>query len=228
MFKEKARKKSDYDTNLCDLAQAIRSGEQATQTLLLGGSKTTYKHNPDHSACSYDPTNDSPAETEKRLCRCIYFLNGSKTEPKQQKKCAACSFPYSKYTLSGEYVIQDYEAAAPYNKHNGADLIWTAPDGETYAVEVKPADSTETILRMVAEILTYTLPADGFPTLGKPAVCFFKKTSKGELSAQWQEYLDQENNDDFKTILSRVHVFYFTLEGNKLTIHDAEKEPICK
>ncbi len=107
------------------------------------------------------------------------------------------------------------------------DLIWTSPDGETYAVEVKPADSDEIIIRMVAEILTYTLPADGYPALGKPAICFFKKNSEGKQSARWREYLSWKDNEDFNTILNCVHVFYFTWEGNTLTIHDAEKEPIC-
>lgn len=229
LFKNKEginhRNKKDYAANLQELVKAIRKGEKAKRELLLGGSNATYQHTPNHSTCTYDQKKGCQRKTEKRLCRCIYFLNGPK---EQQEKCKGCPHPYSKYTLAGGYTIKDYEVAAPYNEHNGVDLIWTAPDGETYAAEVKPADSTETIIRMVAEILTYTLPADGFPVLGKPAICFFKKTSKGQPSAQWREYLAWKDDVDFKTMLDSVHVFYFTSEGNKLTIHDAEKEPICK
>lgn len=232
MFKDKEninhRNKEDYAENLHKLAQAIRKGREAERKLLLGGSEITYDHSPDHSTCTYDSTKDSQRKTEKRLCRCIYFLNCPKVKDGQQAKCATCSYPYSAYIVNGGYVIQDYEVAAPYNEHNGVDLLWTAPDGKTYAVEVKPADSTETIIRMVAEILTYTLTVKDKDKIGEPAICFFKKNSKSRMSAQWREYLEWEGKEDFKTILSRVHVFYFTLEGDKLTIHDTKEEPICK
>ncbi len=70
--------KVDCAANLQELARAIRKGEKAKRELLLGGSKTTYQHTPNHSACAYDPKKDSRSlrKTEKRLCRCIYFLNG--------------------------------------------------------------------------------------------------------------------------------------------------------
>ncbi|MFG6374063.1 MAG: hypothetical protein K1W04_08010 [Oscillospiraceae bacterium] len=232
MFKDKAginhRNGKDYADNLHKLAQAIQKGKDAERKLLLNGSEITYKHSPDHSACTYDPVNDSQRKTEKRLCRCIYFLNCPKVKEEQRAKCAACSYLYKTYTLNDGYVIQDYEVAAPYNEHNGVDLIWTAPDGKTYAVEIKPTDSAETIIRMAAEILTYTLTAKGEDKLGEPAICFFKETSKGKPSAQWREYLDWKDNDDFKIILTRVHVFYFTSDGDRLTIHDTKDEPICK
>lgn len=231
MFKDKAninhRNPQDYVKNLHLLADAVKSGQMETlREFLLEGSVETYSHNPDHTACTY--TSDmSERITEKRLCRCIYFLSNDKVSDEQKQKCASCKFPLSKLKLGGGYDVEDYEVAAPYNEHNGIDLVWKGSDG-AYAVEVKPANSTETILRMVAEILTYTLPVEGQAAVGKPAICFFQKNTQGKLSAQWREYLAWKGNEDFKTILKCVHIFYFTKDGDRLTIHDAEKEPICK
>lgn len=231
MFKDKAdinhRNKADYTKNLAILADAVRGGQQALRTLLMDGSVETYSHSPDHTACTYSPEK-SLRVTEKRLCRCIYFLNSSRVNDQQKRKCAACTFPISKLRLDGGYHIEDYEVASPCNKHSGIDLVWRR-SGEVYAVEVKPADSTETILRMAAEILTYTLSLAENDRYGKavPAICFFQKTSDGKLSAQWREYLAWMNNEDFKTIAECVRVFYFTQNYDSLTIHDTKEEPIC-
>lgn len=231
MFKDKAdinhRNKVDYTNNLAILADAVRGGRQVLRTLLMDGNVETYSHSPDHTVCTYSPEK-SPRVTEKRLCRCIYFLNNSSVDDQQKSKCAACKFPLSKLRLDGGYHIEDYEVASPCNKHSGIDLIWSR-SGELYAVEVKPANSTETILRMAAEILTYTLSLAENDKYGKavPAICFYQKTSDGKLSAQWREYLAWMDNEDFKTITECVRVFYFTQDSDSLTIHDTKEEPIC-
>ena len=73
----------------------------------------------------------------------------------------------------------------------------------TYAVEVKPQNSSETLVRMFAEILTYTTDYDY-----KPAICFF------EGSKQMKDYetLMAEKNEDLSYLCKYIKVFYFATE----------------
>ena len=91
-------------------------------------------------------------------------------------------------------------------KVGGMDLILD----DTYAVEVKPQSSSETLTRMFAEIITYTLDcAAGY----KPAICFF------EDSQQMKDFEKYRYNPDLQFIIKFIKIFYF-----KIT----KMSPICE
>lgn len=66
-------------------------------------------------------------------------------------------------------------------------------------------NSKETLARMFAEILTYTLEYEN--GVRKPAICFFE----GKEQKQWTEYckLKEEGNVDLEYIEKYVKVYYF-------------------
>ncbi len=230
MFKDKninRRNKKDYRANLSEFAQAIQKGDQALADLLFGGVQLeAHKYAPDHSRCTYVekplPPDKKPRVTEKRICRCMYFYG-------KMAHCSSCSFPAKRGNGTPEFELSDYEQPTWYLADNvgGIDLVWTW-HGETYAVEVKPPNSTETLIRMVAEILTYNWQN---PKNYKPAICFFQHNSEGKVSKQWREYLDWKNDPDFQTMIGKVHVFYITVDEGRFYIRhirDEESEPLCE
>lgn len=229
-------KRAEYEARRKELAQAIRGADRAPGTALrdfLFPQAPSYEHHGDHSVCGYRDGSDNGRDTESRLCRCLYFLHSpseSISRPRQEEKCRRCTYPHKPVFRGGGYRLLDYEVAVPCNHKRGIDLVWEGPDGKTYAVEVKPQDSAETILRMVAEIRTYTLFLPEWNGVKLwPAICFFQKREDGTSdSAQWMEYLGEKDQEDFQTILSGIHVFYFTVEHGVHILHDGEKEPICR
>ncbi len=239
MFKDRDLNHSnekDYQANLKVLAEAIRQGDQALTGLLWDGIPPTlyepgHKLSKAHSACSHRKS-DSTTVDEKRVCRCMRFYNGG------SPKCQACTFPAKRANGTPAFQFTDYEYPTLYNvpKLGGIDLVWTW-HGKTYAVEVKPPNSDETLIRMVSEILTYTWHDSRY----QPAICFFKYKwdkdtfqSTQELSEQAKEYLRYRDNpdfpgrNDFQAMMECVHLFYITLDEGHFYIHDEESEPLCK
>ena len=124
-------------------------------------------------------------------------------------KCADCLFT-APWKNVGDYEILDYEVPMPtvWNKVGGIDLLLKNKQDDTiYAVEVKPEKSKETLVRMVAEILTYVEISDyQVEKYGKvkPAICFFKD------SIQWKDYDTYKDDPYFKIMMNQVEVFYIT------------------
>lgn len=144
---------------------------------LLNDAPREKEHKPNHNGCSGCT---SAAVTEKRICRCMYYFM------KEPERCKACSLGV-KWKNTGRIKIVDYERPTRYVMKNigGMDLIIN-DSGQLYAVEVKPYSSTETLARMFAEILTYTVDldtGDGANSM-KPAICFF------EGSEQMKQYME--------------------------------------
>ena len=110
--------------------------------------KDSKQHYPKHEKCSGIRIGDSTKLTEKRICRCMFYYG------KRPVKCQNCLL-INKWQNVGEIEVTEYEwpTIQVYNETGGIDLILD----NKYAVEVKPVDSTETLTRMIAEILTYTL-----------------------------------------------------------------------
>ena len=74
----------------------------------------------------------------------------------------------------------------------------------------KPPKSEETIVRMIAEIYTYTIDFKDY----KRAIGFF------EGSTQEKDYNKYYDNEYFKNIIDKVTVFKFTQKENKEGIID--------
>ena len=138
-------------------------------------------------------------------------------------KCGVCEFEF-KRTNVGDIQILDYEVPTEFAMEKLGGIDWILDDvGQALATEVKPPESTETIVRMIAEILTYTVG-----TSYTPAICFFKTTREGHLSKQCEDYLDYKDNVDFQFIKNKtgLRILYITFDDINFSIHDAEKEPI--
>lgn len=183
-----------------ELAKKVRLAEQSPDTKkklrqeLLNGVKSKGVHMPNHIGCT--GCCDSGRVTEKRLCRCMYYFNTEK-----DKTCATCKIK-TKWKNVGRIAVTEYEYPTKYVLDNvgGIDLLFD----DVYAVEVKPQNSDETLARMFAEILTYTIDYDY-----KPAICFF------EDSKQMNDYkrLMLEENEDLIYLSSLIKVFYFQTEN---------------
>lgn len=230
------RNKADYTKSLKALADALekrKEDEDAFAQFLLEGQKfDPCDHSgADHSVCTHLNNNTSTV-TEKRICRCMRFYGEAECS-----MAAECLFPVKRRNDTSKlFKIVDYEQPTPYKaaKLGGIDLVWEWK-GKKYAVEVKPPNSDETLIRMVAEILTYTWHDPRY----QPAICFFKykcKLSKDaktyevtqELSEQAKEFRRYRDNDDFKTMMKHVHLFWFSMDDDCFYIHDGETESVCE
>ena len=186
--------------------------------VLLPHPRKRYCHADEHVRCSLDQTNAEKI-TEKRICRCWNYYNKNC----HMIKCGVCQFGFKRKNV-GDIKILDYEVPTVFSMEKLGEIDWLLDDGgKTLATEVKPPESTETIVRMVAEILTYTI---GTPYT--PAICFFKTTMNGGTTKQCDDYLKFNNNDDFLAIKKKtgLRVLYITFDDNNFIIHNAEKEPI--
>lgn len=158
-------------------------------------------HIKNHSTCGMKKT-DSDVITEKRICRCMFHYG------KDKEKCLVCPLKYKYKNISNKYEIKDAEQPTKrvIKTCGGIDLIFEDKEGnkKTYAVEVKPSYNTESIVRMITEIYTYTIE---FPEYIK-AIAFF------EGSPQEREYLKYQNNEYFKNIINKVTVFKFVETEN--------------
>lgn len=170
--------------------------KQILREFFLGNNNSEQKHFPKHDKCSGLNKSDNSRITEKRICRCMYYFD------ENNKKCKNCILE-KKWKNIGKLPVVEYEwpTKTVLKGVGGMDLI--IQDGEKkYALEVKPQDSTESISRMVAETLTYTLDCDkGY----LPGICFF------ENSQQMSDYLKYKNNVDFQYILRFVKVYFIRI-----------------
>lgn len=218
MFKDKEdinhRNKKDYLKNIKLLSDAVQNdAPNYLNNFLLQGVESQEKlHNPNHKYCDYKKT-DSNRITEKRICRCMYYFNSSKNE-----KCKNCLFSL-KWKNESEYEIINYEVPMPkvVKKTGGIDLLLKSKNNnKIFATEVKPEYSTETLVRMIAEILTYCeISKYHLENYGKiiPSICFFK------YSKQWEDYEIYKNNPHFKILMKKVQIFYITHTESSFDIH---------
>ena len=151
------------------------------------------KHIDSHEACGMNVEKDSDRLTEKRICRCMYYFNSNKRNDKQ---CKNCPLEWKYKNISNEYIITNAELPTKrvIKYCGGIALIIN----DKYAVEVKPKKSTETIVRMIAEIYTYTIDIE---KKYKKAIAFF------EGSRQEKDYYKYKT--ELKNVLSEISVFMF-------------------
>lgn len=216
LFKERITK-SQYSELIKEISSALDAGDAATKDLLFGTTELkeytarTKGHGYQYGQhCSCDGLKEE-SYTEKRLCKCLYYFNSQ-----HSTKCESCDFR-NRYTIDGEYFIKDYEVPAFYSgKGVGEiDLVLSDDDIE-YATEVKPAKdefdpndegNQETLLRMIAEIMTYTYGySEG---RFKKAIGFFEDTP------QEKEY--HNASQDLLNLLKKadITVFQFVKAGEK-------------
>lgn len=207
LFKDRITK-SDYKALVAKLTRAVEAGDDALKLLLFGSEELDRYEN--HGSYEFGQHNHcgglkGSSYTEKRLCKCLYYFNG---EYRRQAECEKCDFR-ERYCLTGQYRITDYEVPAYYYAPGVGEIDLVLTDSESgisYAAEAKPDQGNdETLLRMVAEILTYTLgyPAEKY----QKAIIFFGGTP------QQEEYDRAE--PDMRSLLKKagITVFRFKKRG---------------
>ena len=185
LFKERITK-THYDALVKELSDAIGGGEAALMKLLLGTeTPDLYENHGSYQDGQHDRCIGLKEKTytEKRLCKCMYYRNSA-----HPTACDKCDFQ-DRFYVVGDYDISDYEVPAHYYGDGIGEIDLVITDGEAYyATEVKPyKNNSETLLRMVAEILTYTL---GYPEgKYKKAIGFFEQNYDDKTpTAQQNEY----------------------------------------
>lgn len=225
LFKERCREKNHKAMlSLLDeldeaLEQRKRGDDKPLKRLLYGiDDPTKYEGNPNHTICE-GFEGESKESREERICKCLFFKNA--VDPTLVRHCQSCAF-YGKYDweIQGDYQVTEYQIPAYYSKGNGdiggigaIDLILQRKSDPTelYAVEIKPPErNQESLLRMIAEILTYTL---GFPDgKYKKAIAFFQD------SYQYQRYFEQRKA--YQDVKERIDCI---LKNEKITVFCFEK-----
>ena len=204
--------RSKQEEQLKILADMIKNGDYEEK--LLPKPRYPYDHKFDHSHCNFSTVNPERV-TEKRICRCWNFYN----KPDRDAKCSTCPFKFKKDNV-GDIEIIDFEYPTKFNIAHIGGIDWLLRDGdEIFATEVKPPKSDETIVRMLAEILTYTIESDY-----KPAICFFNG------SKQHHDYDQYKDNADFQYIIKQtgIRVLCITFNEDEFEIHDVEKNSKIK
>lgn len=216
LFKDRITKTSRKEMAR-ELITAIDTGNDAVHKLLFGSTAIdkycnhgTYKKEM-HNHCS---KLRGESFTEKRLCRCLYYKNSN-----HETECEACGYR-EQFQVTGDYQIIDYEVPAFYYGAGIGKIDLVISDGVyNYATEVKPyKNNKETLLRMIAEIMTYT---DGYKDgVYKKAIAFFESNcDDGSITSQQKEYEEKEIEISELIKKADITVFRFELVGeNKFRI----------
>ena len=202
LFKDKITKK-EYTVLAKELLNAIEMGEDALKKVLIGcenpelySSHGTYQEG-GHNRCSRLKGNRI---TEKRFCKCLYYRNGKYHNPEE---CRECDFK-DRFNIIGNYRITDYEVPAYFYGKGIGEIDLIISDGKTqHATELKPYEGNEeTLLRMIAEIMTYTI---GYPE-GKyvKAIAFFQGTKQND------EF--EKAAPEIKELLAKANITVFRFE----------------
>jgi hypothetical protein len=190
---------SKEEANLKDIAKICKEAFESEnpQDILKKKLRNEWEnekpHKATHEICAQCKTDRI---TEKRICRCMNYYD---------ENANICDEEHCKLKLKwknvGDITVSDYEKPTEYvmEKVGGMDLILD----EHYAVEVKPYDSEETLSRMFAEILTYTIDGEY-----EPGIAMFKYNhEKEEESYQWRTLQKLEGEDYLKEIMEHVKIF---------------------
>ena len=215
LFKDRVNKKNEA-ASARELIKAIDAGEDALRLFLLEmikpeeySSHGRYREG-DHDYCGGLATD---TYREKRLCKCMYYRNRELQKPEE---CGKCAFPLRyRYDIIGAYKIADYEVPAYYYGKGIGRIDLVISDGEMrYATEVKPEKgNSETLLRMIAEIMTYTV---GYPAgKYKRAIAFFEGTK--------QEKEFQNQMPEIRELLQKADITVFCMKKE-----DGDRYRICR
>lgn len=207
LFKERITA-TDYNALIAELSDAIDGGTPSLMRLLFGTEIPDLYFN--HGTYQLGQHNHCAGlkgdrYTEKRICKCMYYLSST-----HSKNCDRCAFQ-NRFEIIGDYSITDYEVPAFYYGDGIGEIDLIISKGDIhYATEVKPyKGNNETLLRMIAEIMTYT---EGYPAgQYKKAIAFFEKNrDDGEKTAQQKEY--ESADPALLSLLKKADITVFRFE----------------
>ena len=208
-----------------------------------------------------------PHNTEKRMIRCFYFRDEKYSDRKcLEKICKIDLWNMERKNVLYGCNILDYEVPIKYKikmkktKENNNkerelgignfDLILEY-ENTNYAVEVKPPNSKETILRMILEILTYDFcncynedcPDDYNHNKERAIIKNNKADDKDKLksgiyyelgiaffagSKQHHQFEDCKNNQDVIKILKKYNISVFVINKDEdKSGYKIEKQNLC-
>ena len=205
---EKINQKNDfqYKESFKKLKKQLELAEiEGYDKVFLDEKFITHKnHQPEHKECGMiKEKKKTSTVTEKRICRCMKYFG-------QHNFCKECPLKYKYHNISKTYKIIDAEVPTikDIKSCGGIDLVFENIKNPNikYAVEVKPPKSKETLVRMIAEIYTYTTEEE-FKNY-KKAIAFFDK-SEQELF-----YEKFKNEDFFKDVIKDITIFKFVYKDN--------------
>lgn len=201
--KESVNQRSKYNESAKELRILLTKAleENNLEKYFLDESMITNKKiSPEHNGCGmngYKPD----IVNEKRICRCMFYYD------EENDKCHQCLLGQKFKNRSTRYKLVEceYPMDVEVETCGGIDLvIEDNKTGYKYAVEVKPSYNNETLVRMIAEIFTYTSRTDEY----KRAIAFF------EGSRQEVDYIKYKDDDDFKYLFNYVSVFRIITSKN--------------
>ena len=201
LFKDRVRKTAKIYNEIADeLKKALDGGPEELKKLLIPDGAKHREHNADRSGCSGVK---SGRVTEKRICRCMFYNNSG--------SCSSHCPLKDKFLLeAGRYKVTDYEVPAYYSSKDIGEIDLIISDGKKqYATEVKPKKgNSETLLRMISEILTYTVGYNGYEN----AIAFFEgspqQTEYENIGAKTEEIIEKAD----------IKVFMFVESNGKYKI----------
>lgn len=205
LFKEKCNEKTSYEDNIKLLIDSIKNNN--IKELLFGNiNLNSIESHPDRTFCEGFINHATRGKDgEKRICKCLFYKNANNVKT----NCNNCILKDQYKVVEGKYSISNYEIPAFYRGKGIGEIDLIIFDGKkNYATEMKPHVkvekdcNNETLLRMIAEIMTYTY---GFQDdKYEKAIGFFENTP------QHKEY--NENNILIKELidLANIHVFLFS------------------
>lgn len=167
--------------------------------VFLEGQISEKPSKPNHNECKKC---NSSRTTEKRICRCMKYYGFDMNE------CMSCELEKKWKNIGSIYVV-DYEVPMKhaYDKVGGIDLIIQTDEGK-YAVEIKPPKGNkESIARMFAEILTYTIEPDTDDNYYHPAIGLFNLNN----NFQMKQFIEKKDNPDLEYILKYITVFIINI-----------------
>lgn len=181
LFKDRLHK-SETEDQAQQLIDAVSKGLADTKRLLFN-TPNPEEYRGKYILCNHRKCNgfhddkDPNCTDEQRICKCLYYK--ASNHSKACSDCSYCNYPQ----VEGRYKIVDYEVPSKYKakgiKVKNIDLV-ISDNINLYAAEAKPPReaSPESILRMISEIITYTIDDSRY----KKAIIFF------ENSPQDKEY----------------------------------------
>ena len=200
--------KFDESTLIDKYRKAKKTGDAEFTKLLLGNETieengSNYQEG-DHGNKSYNglcfkiKDNANQKCDEKQIIKCL-FVNSLKVN---KTDCNGCPLQDKRRYVRGDFTIVDYEVpicARTFSKSNIDLLLKETNSNIMYAVEVKPPIGNDnSILRMVAEILTYLyVLKETRPKLNyKPAIGFFEGSLQekyyGNMSDKLSQFIVEE------------------------------------
>lgn len=217
--RENIKDKSKYN----DIVKRELSDDDYFSVIVKGVERNSRRsYNFERKPCFF---NTEKSDEEKRLCRCLVCYN----EESKSAQCDECALKdeefYAKPVKNATFI--DFEVPVS-NKRNDQigriDLLMTDKNNnDLYCVEFKPYWNVESLLRMVAEIITYTYVLDNdrtnFEKKYNPEKKYkpYKKAIMFmENSEQWKQWTDKNYRhfacDRLREIIKKEDITVFCLK----------------